>query len=1097
VNQDHSGDGLLELFASDVAAHTAAMRESLEGLAAEGISPERVETLLRGAHFIKGAARVVDAKPVIHLAGALEDCFQAAHGESLVLDKAHAPLLLRGVEVLAALAGVSGRKTPAQEEVDTLVEDLAALPHPERAGKAASGGKVREETPPMDQEEKEPDEEEDRIPALFREEASSLLGDLEKGLGALPGGFTAETRLEPLMRASHTLVSGCRIVKREEAARLARALETCFAGAQKGLLTLGEADLPVFNRAVGALYGLCLDDQGAATSPSEVNALVEELAAAGSGGPPSGGKPAAEPPPPDPEKTPGKPEPFREARPPQKPPAAKPKAPRKPATPSRVDPSILEIFQIEAVSLVNTCNESLLALEKNPTDADSLEALMRSAHSLKGGARIVELPLAVELAHAMEDCFVAAQKARVRLSSQAVDVLLEGVDVLAALAQGAGAAPEPGMEDRVEDLRRDILAITLGEEPPADIRRGTVAAVGSEEEKIPAVRKREASDLATRPENECGMAMPERPRAETAEKDRAVRVTAEKIEHLMGLAGEVVVSSRWLPPFSKSLLKLKRDHLELTTILDSLRERLENTGGDPEIRELVATAREKTRKCNQALMDRLGKLDVYTSVSANLSDRLYHGVIAVRMRPFADGVTGFPRMVRDLARDLGKKVLLDIVGKTTEVDRDILEKLDAPLTHLVRNAVDHGIEPLQERAAKGKPETGTVRIFATHRSGMLMITVSDDGRGVDPEQLRKKIVKKGMATQEMAGRLSEPELMDFLFLPGFSTAEKVTEISGRGVGLDVVHNMVHEVGGVVRASTIPGQGLTFHMELPLTLSVVRTFLVEIAGEPYAFPLARIGRCLILSPGDLKVVEDRQYIRFDNDNIALVNIHDVLEIREVPTRGESLPVVVVSDRFNAYGLVVDRFIGETDLVVRPLDRRMGRVPNVNAAAVMVDGSPVLVFDVEDLARSIDNLLSGKRLRKVGCLEIASRKRDKKRILVVDDSITVREMERKVLENSGYEVDVAVDGVDALSAVQSSRYDLVVSDVDMPRMNGIEFIRLLKADVRTRELPVVVVSYKDREEDRLKGLEAGADYYLTKSSFADDSFVQAVADLIGEP
>jgi two-component system, chemotaxis family, sensor histidine kinase and response regulator WspE len=244
------------------------------------------------------------------------------------------------------------------------------------------------------------------------------------------------------------------------------------------------------------------------------------------------------------------------------------------------------------------------------------------------------------------------------------------------------------------------------------------------------------------------------------------------------------------------------------------------------------------------------------------------------------------------------------------------------------------------------------------------------------------------------------------------------------------------------------------------------------------------------------VEDRQYFRFSNNNIALVNIHDVLELNSSPPQVEEVSVVVVSDRFNIYGLVVDRFIGEYDLVVRPLDPRLGKVPDISAVAVMLDGSPVLIFDIEDLVHSIDKRMGARRLRKISENEPNHEQRRRLRILVVDDSITVREMERKLLEHRGYHVEVAVDGMDGWNAVRSEHFDLVVSDIDMPRMNGIELVKRIKQTDHLHHLPVVIVSYKDTEEHRLQGLEAGANYYLTKSSFEDESFINAVTDLIGE-
>jgi two-component system sensor histidine kinase and response regulator WspE len=453
-------------------------------------------------------------------------------------------------------------------------------------------------------------------------------------------------------------------------------------------------------------------------------------------------------------------------------------------------------------------------------------------------------------------------------------------------------------------------------------------------------------------------------------------------------------------------------------------------------------------------------------------------------------------MLRDLARQLGKQVKFEVVGKSTQVDRDILEKLEAPLTHILRNALDHGLELPDARLAAGKPAEGTIRLEAEHRGGMLSITVSDDGKGIEPEKLRQKIVTKGMVSAEMAAKLTEPELMDFLFLPGFSTASQVTEISGRGVGLDIVQSMVQEVGGILRATSLPEKGMSFHLQLPLTLSVIRTLLVEISGEPYAFPLTRIDRIVMVDSAEIAIAENRQYFTLDNQNIGLVAASQVLELPAPAQKLDLLPVIVVSDRFSSYGLAVDKFLGERDLVVRPLDPRLGKVADISAAAFMEDGAPVLIIDVEDLVRSTDKLLTESRLQKVSQTAQTAESTTRKRVLVVDDSITVREVERKLLENQGYEVEIAVNGMDGWNALRTGQFDLVISDVDMPRMTGIELVSQIKNHSALKSIPVIIVSYKDREEDRIRGLEVGADYYLTKSSFHDDTLLNAVVDLIGE-
>ncbi len=466
------------------------------------------------------------------------------------------------------------------------------------------------------------------------------------------------------------------------------------------------------------------------------------------------------------------------------------------------------------------------------------------------------------------------------------------------------------------------------------------------------------------------------------------------------------------------------------------------------------------------------------------------------MRPFADGIQGFPRMVRDVGRALGKQAKLEIVGEATQVDRDILERLEAPLGHLLRNAIDHGVELPEARTAAGKPAEGVVRLEARHSAGTLQIIVTDDGRGIELDRLREKIVARSLTTAEIAQRLSEAELLEFLFLPGFTMKEMVTDISGRGVGLDVVQTMVKQVRGTVRVSSQWGKGTRFQLQLPLTLSVVRTLLVEIGGEPYALPLAHIVRTLKVPPDKIDRLEGRQHFNFEGRQIGLVAAHQVLEGGESKAAGDTLPVIVVGDHSGTYALVVDKFLGERELVVQPLDARLGKIKDIAAAALMEDGAPVLIVDVEDMVRSIEKLISGGRLSKVHGAAAADEAAARKRVLVVDDSLTVRELERKLLASRGYEVEIAVDGMDGWNAVRTGHFHLVVTDIDMPRMDGIELVTLIKKDPNLKSVPVMIVSYKDREEDRRRGLDAGADYYLTKGSFHDETLLQAVVDLIGE-
>lgn len=777
------------------------------------------------------------------------------------------------------------------------------------------------------------------------------------------------------------------------------------------------------------------------------------------------------------------------------------------ASPPLFDSSMLDLFRLEVEAQVTTLTDGLLALETNPNSAQELEALMRAAHSIKGAARIVGLDAAVGLAHVMEDCFVAAQNQTIILTGDQIDVLLRGVDLLQSFSSMSDLH-DSTKKAEIGSIQATISAIQT---PGAalvtkDTQSFSKPTPNFDSINSAPIAETEPISLVSSPVIETSVLLvPEADEIDVAiepitTQDRVVRVNAENLNRMMGLAGESMIEANWLNPFIDSLMLLKSRQLELAKCLEKLQlDAISSRSLNPEAVTLLEIARRKERECRDLTGDRVTQLEGFVQRTANLSDRLYREVIASHMRPFADGVQSFNRMIRDIARKLNKQVKLDIIGKLTAVDRDILKKLEAPLTHILRNAVDHGIELPEVRLASGKPAMGTIRLEAVHRGGMLAIIVADDGKGITPEMLRQQVIDKKLVTAEVAAKLTDNELMEFLFLSGFSLSKQVSELSGRGVGLDIAKSMAQEVGGTVRAASQPGLGTSFHFQLPLTLSVVRTLLVEISGETYAFPLARIDQIVNVKKSEIAAIETRQYFTIDKKNIGLIPAYQVLNLPPPTSIPDPLWVLIISDPSDTYGLVVDRCLGEQELVVRPLDARLGKVQDISAAALMGDGSLVLIVDVSDLVRSVNNLLNTSRLAKVGAEAIVqgfAPQRQVKRVLVVDDSITVREVERKLLQNRGYIVEVAVDGMEGWNAVRSQPYDLVISDIDMPRMNGIELIKQIKSHSRLNSVPVIVVSYRDREEDRIQGLEAGADYYLTKSSFHDDTLIEAVVDLIGE-
>ncbi|MFJ7883764.1 hybrid sensor histidine kinase/response regulator [Pseudomonas sp. NPDC096917] len=754
------------------------------------------------------------------------------------------------------------------------------------------------------------------------------------------------------------------------------------------------------------------------------------------------------------------------------------------------DASLLELFSLEAEAQTQVLSAGLLALERNPTQADQLEACMRAAHSLKGAARIVGVDAGVSVAHVMEDCLVSAQEGRLRLHPEHIDALLQGTDLLMRIATPGSENVGPADIDAYvahlsELLDPSAMATPRGEPAAFDVSQLLLAP----ESAVSAPLVEPEPPVQPEPEPV------RRPQRLTESGERVLRVTADRLNSLLDLSSKALVETQRLKPYLAALHRLKRIQSTGLRALDTLSEQLKAVGLSNDIEQALTEARRALAESQHLLSEQTAELDEFGWQTGQRAQLLYDTALACRMRPFADVLVGQERMVRDLGRVLGKQIRLEIEGEKTQVDRDVLEKLEAPLTHLLRNAVDHGIESPEQRLLAGKTAEGIIRLRVSHQAGLLALELSDDGAGVDLARLRRSIVERQLSTAETVAQLSEEELLTFLFLPGFSLRDTVTEVSGRGVGLDAVQHMVRLLRGSIVLEQTSGQGSRFQLEVPLTLSVVRSLVVEVADEAYAFPLAHIERMRDLLPDDIVQVEGRQHFWHDGRHVGLVAASQLLQRPPSQSDDETLKVVVIRERDAVYGVAVERFIGERTLVVLPLDSRLGKVQDISAGALLDDGSPVLIVDVEDMLRSVDKLLNTGRLERIDRRNRHTAELTRKRILVVDDSLTVRELQRKLLINRGYEVAVAVDGMDGWNALRAEHFDLLITDIDMPRMDGIELVTLLRRDNRLQSMPVMVVSYKDREEDRRRGLDAGADYYLAKASFHDDALLDAVVELIG--
>jgi two-component system sensor histidine kinase and response regulator WspE len=947
---------------------------------------------------------------------------------------------------------------------------------------------------------------------LFREEAATNLNVLANGLIEGEHGGLAPKDIEPLMRAAHSLKGAARVIGLTPFVDVAHLAEDILVAAQNGATQLVNADFDLLLSTVELLREM-VESSGPgfqnwySNESQKVDQHLDQLSRR------AAGEAIVQPKPAKPTST--------ETKAPEKavemeiPAEAAPSVDASAETPqfwtSLTDQEPGPMLDLMKSELAKSMTDFQAVVETANGDPKKIANLVDNIRECRGCALLVEATQVVELTNAIEK--VLQGLVENPGNWQTVQPWLRDASKL---LDETGKACGEGFAKWTESQASRAAAIfhvgSVGSQTPK-VEKESVKApapVAVVEPVVAApkapvsneVPKKEAPPPPPKPQVPAPAPASRRESKETvsegAQAERIVRINAQALEKLMGLAGESLLEARWLQAFAQSLQRLRRQQSILQDEMDEILGALGKERVDLDrLRETLQGYRQKFVGQGELLVERVTSFEEHARQSDDLNSRLYREVILSRMTPFRNGVQGFPKMVRDICKQLGKQAKLEIRGMDTEVDRDILDKLDAPLTHMIRNSLDHGLELPEDREAAGKNPSGNLVLEARHAAGMLVITLSDDGRGVNLDRIRSKIIERRLASADMVGRMSETELLEFLFLPGFSTAGAVTELSGRGVGLDVVHSTITSVGGSVRLTSTVGKGTTFHMQLPLTLSVIRAVLARISGDPYAFPHHRIDGLMRVPASELRSLQDRQFFVVDGRNVGLVLARQILQVDGEAESQAELPVILFSSHGQSYALLVDEFVGEQDLAVRPIDPRLGKVPYVHASAILDDGSPVLILDVDDLRRGIDRLLDEGRLRRTDAAVGSAHRRRRKKVLITDDSITVREVQRQLLSGRGYEVQTAVDGVDGYNIAREESFDLIISDIDMPRMNGIEFVTKIRADGKLKDTPVVVVSYKDREEDRLRGLEAGANYYLTKSSFQDDTLLQVVHELIGEP
>ena len=752
---------------------------------------------------------------------------------------------------------------------------------------------------------------------------------------------------------------------------------------------------------------------------------------------------------------------------------------------------LMATFKAELEEHLGTLTNGLLALEKGPPEEERellLADLFRVAHSIKGAGRAVGLMDIQSIAHRLEDVLGAIRQGELSPTPELFDLLFPALDFMreAMAAHLRGQSPPAEDHDR---LLAGLEAILKGETPPP-----LKPPEPEPEQPVPYQPESPRAAQAPLP----APPAPARPRPPAAEE--AVRVTTDKLDALMAGAGELLVAR----------LRTEQRLAELKTLQELLGQwqkswrqargsfnNLQRKNGQrPEVTALLEFLARNEEHLNNVCSGMNNLFRLLTGDYRHLvllTDDLQDGVHRVRMVPIATLFDLFPRMVRDLTRERGNEVILQVEGVQTEVDRQLLEVLKDPLTHLLRNAVDHGIEPPDRREAAGKPRRGTIRLGAVQKGTTIVVEVADDGQGIDLDAVVREAVARGLLTEQEASGLSRRETLELTFRSGLSTTAQATELSGRGVGLDVVRENLEKMHGLVEVETTLGRGTVFTLTLPLTLATSHVLLVEVARQTVAVPTTAVERILRVDAAGVSSIEGKAAIQTGGQSLPLISLAEVLELPRVEDSAapdHKIPVVVLGVAEKRVACRVDRLKGTHEVVIKNLGRQLMRVRNVAGATILGTGQVVTIINVTDLMKAAKPGRTG-----VVQASIERREAPRRRVLVVDDSITTRTLEKNILENAGYQVRVAADGEEAWALVQGEPLDAIVADITMPRMDGFTLTEMVKGDERFKETPLVLVTSLESSQDRIRGLEAGADAYITKSSFDQKELLETIERLIG--
>ncbi|QIR76227.1 chemotaxis protein CheW [Sulfurospirillum diekertiae] len=753
---------------------------------------------------------------------------------------------------------------------------------------------------------------------------------------------------------------------------------------------------------------------------------------------------------------------------------------------------ILEDFLVEAFELIEQLDQNLVELEGNPDDLELLNSIFRVAHTIKGSSSFLNFDILTGLTHHMEDVLNKARHGDLKLTPEVMDVVLESIDLMKSLLHAirdSGNDTSAGID--ITDICRRLDIISNGDVAPTavqelvdespvpeseendntDYSKLSDKEVEDEIERLLKMRKEE--DRKRRENNGAPKAaaavstpsfeslkdhdedddapkviepvVTKRATAENApakkesasSMEQTIRVEVKRLDHLMNLIGELVLGKN-----------------RLLKIYDDVEERYE---GEKFLEEL-----------NQ----------VVSSISLVTTD-LQIAVMKTRMLPIAKVFNKFPRMVRDLSRELGKQIELEISGEETELDKSIVEEIGDPLVHIIRNSCDHGIEDGATRRAQGKSEMGLIQLKAYNEGNHIVIEITDDGKGLDPDLLRTKAIEKGMITEREADAMSDKEAYALVFRPSFSTAKVVTNVSGRGVGMDVVKTNIEKLNGIIDVDSEIGHGTVIKLKIPLTLAIIQALLVGAQEEYYAIPLASVLETVRIPLDEIYTIEGKNVLRLRDEVLSLVRLSDIFGVKQVYEGGEHTYVVVIGLAESKLGVVVDTLVGQEEIVIKSLGDYLQGIEGIAGATIRGDGRVTLIVDVAALMNLAKGITVDIRASAEAVVKTKTVPSDYI-VLAVDDSAMDRNIMKKSMEPIGVKVLEASNGQEALNMLKSAEYsiDAVLIDIEMPRMDGYTLAGEIRKYSKYKNLPLIAVTSRTSKADRLRGVESGMSEYITK-------------------